>query len=458
MRRLVGFVTVCCLSGVLSVLLPSYASAVDRVAPMRASQATAGVAASRVFQLPQRAEFVAPYWRGNPRAHVTLSFSPDGVHFGTPVEAGRDEVGLARHDGTTYGAVRNAHGAAAVRIVTDRPLRSVTVLGLSDGAITTHRTARIQTAESAQAATTQPPVEPRSAWGADPQYMTWAPAFYATRKLVVHHTDTSNDYADRAGAESQIRAIYYYHSVTQGWGDIGYNFLIDKFGNIYEGRYSRDYAGTNPSGDDPGGRGVTGAHTQGWNSGTVGIAMLGTYTDADVTPAARQALESLLAWEASRNGIDPEATQAFVNPVSGATITTANIASHRDYAATLCPGDAFYATLPTIRRDVSARIGGTTPPADTTAPSTPLSLAATGGKNRVTLTWKPSTDDTAVTGYQVWRSQAGSTTFSLVADATGTSYVDSGLQRRTGYTYKIRAYDAAVNYSAFSNSSTAKTS
>ncbi|WP_165356916.1 N-acetylmuramoyl-L-alanine amidase [Nocardioides zhouii] len=458
MRRTIGFVIISCMSSVLSVVLPSFATAVDRTAPMRAEQVTAGVAASRVFQLPVRAEFVAPYWRGNPRAQVTLAFSLDGVHFGKPVEAGRDEIGLARHDGTTYGAIRNADGAVAVRVVTDRPLGSLTVLGLSDGAITTHRTVRFQIAESSQAATTQPLVEPRSAWGADPQYMTWTPAFYATKKLVVHHTDTSHDYADRAGAESQIRAIYYYHSVTQGWGDIGYNFLIDKFGNIYEGRYSRDYAGANPSGDDLDGRGVTGAHTQGWNSGTVGIAMLGTYTDADVTPAARQALESLLAWEASRNGIDPQATQAFVNPVSGATITTANIASHRDYAATLCPGDAFYATLPTIRRDVAARIGGTTPPADTTAPSAPLSLTATGGKNRVTLTWKPSTDDTAVTGYQIWRSQNGSTTFALVADSTGTSYVDSGLQRRTSYTYKVRAYDAPLNLSGFSNSSTAKTS
>ena len=120
--------------------------------------------------------------------------------------------------------------------------------------------------------------------------MTWAPQFYATKKLVVHHTATSDDYADRAGAEAQIRSIYYYHSVTQGWGDIGYNFLIDKFGNIYEGRYSRDYAGANPTGDDATGRGVTGAHTGGWNSGTVGVALLGTLTTHDATPAAREAL------------------------------------------------------------------------------------------------------------------------------------------------------------------------
>src|SRR4030095_13258255 len=130
----------------------------------------------------------------------------------------------------------------------------------------------------------------------------------------------------------------------------------DKFGTIYEGRYSRDYAGANPTGDDATGRGVTGAHTGGWNSGTVGVALLGTLTSHDATPAARDALTRLLAWEASRNGINPEATEAFVNPVSGATITSPNIAGHRDYAATACPGDTFYPTLPALRRDAVCRV------------------------------------------------------------------------------------------------------
>ena len=65
-------------------------------------------------------------------------------------------------------------------------------------------------------------------------------------------------------------------------------------------------------------------------------------------PAARDALTRLLAWEASRNSINPEATEALVNPVSGATITSPNIAGHRGYAATACPGDTFYPTLPAI--------------------------------------------------------------------------------------------------------------
>ena len=298
---------------------------------------------------------MATYWQGNPDALVTLAFSSDGVHFGTPQSAGRDEMGEQRKNGTTYGALLSAPGAVAVRVSTDRPLKRLTVLGLSDGVTTTAQEPTPSSTPAVEsAATAEPSIVSRGGWGADPAYMTWAPQFYSTKKLIVHHTATSDNYTNRAGAEAQIRSIYYYHSVTQDWGDIGYNFLIDKFGTIYEGRYSRDYAGANPTGDDATGRGVTAAHTSGWNSGTVGVALLGTLTTHDATPAARDALTRLLAWEASRNGINPEATEAYVNPVSGATITSPNIAGHRDYAATACPGDTFYPTLPAIRRDVAA--------------------------------------------------------------------------------------------------------
>jgi hypothetical protein len=286
--------------------------------------------------------------------------------------------------------------------------------------------------------------------------MKWAPQFYATKKLVVHHTDTSNDYIDQAGAEAQIRSIYYYHSVTQDWGDIGYNFLIDKFGNIYEGRYSRDYAGGNPTGDNTAGLGVTGAHTSGWNSGTVGVALLGTLTSNDATPAARQALERLLAWEASRNGIDPQATAPFVNPVSGATITTPNIAGHRDYLATACPGDAFYPTLPAIRAETAALITGTPAP-DTTAPTAPTALKATAGRTQVNLTWSPASDNVGVARYQVWRSRSSTSGFTQIGGPTATSFTSGSLARRTTYWFKVRAVDAAGNLGHFSTAASTRT-
>ena len=425
------------------------ASAAGRVGT-RSEEVVRSVPDTAVVALARPATTVAAYWQGNAAAHVTLAFSADGVLFGTPRPAGRDEIGGQRKNGTTYGALLATPGAVAVRVRTDRPLTRLTVLGLSHPMTTVAAPKLSLGLPAAEAATAEPSVVSRPSWGADPSYMTWAPQFYATKKLVVHHTATTDDYADRAGAEAQIRSIYYYHSVTQGWGDIGYNFLIDKFGTIYEGRYSRDYAGANPTGDDATGHGVTGAHTSGWNSGTVGVALLGTLTTHDATPAARSALTRLLAWEASRNGIDPEATEPFVNPVSGAAITSPNIAGHRDYAATACPGDTFYPTLPSIRRDVAAQVAGGTTVPDTTPPSAPTDLKAAPGRTQVTLTWTAAHDNVAVTGYQVWRSSSATIGFSQVGTTTGTTYTAGSLLRRTTYYFRVRAVDASGNAGPFS--------
>ena len=417
----------------------------------RSERVVRSVTGAATVALTRPATSVATYWRGNADARVTLAFSSDGVHFGTPQSAGRDEMGEQRKNGTTYGALLSAPGAVAVRVSTDRPLKRLTVLGLSDGRTTTAQEPTLSSTSATESgATAEPSIVSRGGWGADPAYMTWAPQFYSTKKLIVHHTATSDNYANRAEAEAQIRSIYYYHSVTQDWGDIGYNFLIDKFGTIYEGRYSRDYAGANPTGDDESRRGVTGAHTGGWNSGTVGVALLGTLTTHDATPAARDALIRLLAWEASRNGINPEATEAFVNPVSGATITSANIAGHRDYAATACPGDTFYPTLPAIRRDVATLIAGSTPPPDTTPPSQPTALTAVPGRTQVTLTWNAPAETDDVNNYQVWRSRSATTGFTQVGTPTGTTFTVGSLSRRTRYYFRVRAVDTSGNIGPFS--------
>jgi hypothetical protein len=434
-------------------------ASVPRHVATRSERVVRSVTAAATVALTQPATSVATYWQGNADALVTVAFSSDGVRFGTPQSAGRDEMGKQRKNGTTYGALLSAPGAVAVRVSTDRPLKRLTVLGLSDGVATTAREPTSSSASAAEsAATAEPSIVSRAGWGADPAYMTWAPQFYPTKKLIVHHTATSDNYANRAEAEAQIRSIYYYHSVTQDWGDIGYNFLIDKFGTIYEGRYSRDYAGANPTGDDATGRGVTAAHTSGWNSGTVGVALLGTLTTHDATPAARDALTRLLAWEASRNGINPEATEGFVNPVSGATITSPNIGGHRDYAATACPGDTFYPTLPAIRRDVGALITGTTPAPDTTPPSQPTDLTAVPGRTQVTLSWTAPAETDDVKNYQVWRSRSATSGFTQAGTPTGRTFTVGSLSRRTTYYFRVRAVDTSGNIGLFGATVSARTS
>src|SRR5439155_21711364 len=218
---------------------------------------------------------VAVHWRGSRSARVRIAFSRDQHHYGKRTRVQLDEVGLQRPGGETYGTLMVASRARAVRIWSDRPLSRLCVLALTDRG--KQRRPSLVTASSH---VPQPAVIPRSGWGADESLRfdssgkeIWPPTFWPIQKLIVHHTATQNNDPNPAAT---IRSIYYYHAVTQGWGDIGYNFLIDEAGNVYEGRHSRDYAfGESPTGEDLNGNGVTGAHAQGDNSGTVEIALLG---------------------------------------------------------------------------------------------------------------------------------------------------------------------------------------
>jgi len=299
------------------------------------------------------------HWRGGARAGVRLALSRDGRRFGRsrPVEI--DDLSAAYPGRETYGSVIVARGLRAVRVTARHRLRRLTVLWLDNRRPPMRRPID---AASASVGYAQPKVIPRIDWGADEAYRfdssgaeIWPSAFYPVQKLIVHHTATQNNDPDPAAT---IRSIYYYHAITQGWGDIGYNFLIDEAGNIYEGRHTFDYpSGSSPTEENPAGYGATAAHVQGYNSGTVGIALLGTLSNQDATAAARGALERLLAWEADHHGIDPQGASLYTNPVNGTQATFPNIAGHRDLAATECPGGAFYATLSTIRADVAQMLG-----------------------------------------------------------------------------------------------------
>ncbi len=375
--------------GVLAAAVFSAASAATGVGfpvPTRAETASFSLTDVKTITLGAPADQVAVYWRGDKNAHVTLAFSSDGIDFSAPVDAGRDDNGEETQGGMTYGEVQVADGAVAVRVATDVPLAQFNVLGLSS---TDGVGSRLASAGGPVVpAGDQPTIISRTGWGADPKYLNWAPEFYPATKVIVHHT------ADNIGAAGTqdyyanlVRSIYYYHAVTQGWGDIAYNFLIDPLGNIYEGRYS-DVDNTSPGGEDIFGNGVIGGHTYGCNTGTIGIAVLGTYSSKDISAAARASLETLIAWEATRNGIDPSGWGPYDNPFNTSPpIQTYNIAGHRDYRSTDCPGTAFYNSLPIIRQDVVSLTGPITTP---TPYPTYLLLAAspkspTGGEE-VTIT------------------------------------------------------------------------
>src|SRR5919199_3954275 len=349
--------------------------------PTLAHSASASISRVHTFPAPRHVTHVAVHWRGARGARVRVALSRDGRRFARAVPVGLDDAFEAHPGGETYGAVIVAPRVHAVRVLTDRPLRRLTVLWLGD------RGRRLPLlARTASVGYSQPKVIPRIDWGADESYRfdssgreIWPPAFYPVQKLIVHHTATQNS---DPNPPATIRSIYYYHAVTQAWGDIGYNFLIDEAGRIYEGRHTFDYSsGSSPTEENAAGYGVTAAHAQGYNSGTVGIALLGTLTNQAATPAARDALERLLAWEADEHGIDPQGASLYTNPVNGTQATFPNIAGHRDVAATECPGGTFYATLPSIRTDVAAMLGATAPAPDFALAVSPASQSVVRGRS-----------------------------------------------------------------------------
>lgn len=224
----------------------------------------------------------------------------------------------------------------------------------------------------------------RADWGADEELRfdatgneIWPPTHHPVQVLTVHHTATKNNDPD---PEATVRAIYRYHAVDNGWGDIGYQYLIDESGVVYEGRWSGTASASceTANGDgsefgheaadaDADADGVldemtTGAHTGGANSGNMGIALLGEFTDhprtgGDPKVAAVSSLEDVLAELAVRHALDPTKLDVlYVNPVDGSTKTVPTISGHRDWNATECPGKRLYGQLPTIRQNVAAKM------------------------------------------------------------------------------------------------------
>jgi hypothetical protein len=194
-----------------------------------------------------------------------------------------------------------------------------------------------------------PLIIPRLSWGAD-ESIRRAPPQYAPalQYALVHHTAGTNNYSP-ADSAAIVRGIEIYHVKGNGWNDIGYNFLVDKYGQIFEGRYG---------GVD---RPVVGAHAQGFNTGSVGVAVLGTYNSAAPPAVAQTALENLLAWRLDIAHVDPLSSLTVSSggnprfPV-GTPVFLRAISGHRDTGFTECPGNALYARVGAIARQ-AAQIG-----------------------------------------------------------------------------------------------------
>ena len=218
---------------------------------------------------------------------------------------------------------------------------------------------QVPVAERAAAAPGAPDIVTRAEWGADESIKSTTGScvrrFFPVQQLFVHHTVGRNF---ESNPKAAMRAIYYFHTQRQGWCDVGYNFVVGWDGTIYEGRWARKYAPWEVhSSEDSTGRAVAGAHVSGYNSGSVGVSVMGNFSEVQPPPAVRKSLAQLLAWEADRHGLRPRGEHTYRNPETGESRRLKYISGHRDAGYTECPGNFLYAALPAVRKDTAAAMG-----------------------------------------------------------------------------------------------------
>ncbi|MDR7276575.1 peptidoglycan recognition protein family protein [Catenuloplanes atrovinosus] len=194
-----------------------------------------------------------------------------------------------------------------------------------------------------------PAMVDRAAWRADERINRGGVVYTgAPQVMFVHHTAGTNDYTCAQSA-ALIRAIHVYHVKSRKWGDIGYNFVVDKCGTVYEGR--RGGAELH----------VMGAHTFGFNTNSLGVVVLGTYGAKGASAAAIRSLAHLAAWKLGPEAADP-AAQAILESRAdnryqpGNQVIFARVSGHRDGVQTECPGNALYRQIPQVRRQAAALI------------------------------------------------------------------------------------------------------
>jgi uncharacterized protein with LGFP repeats len=264
----------------------------------------------------------------------------------------------------------------------------------------------------ATASTARPPIVSRAQWGADESLRSGSPSYSSTiQAAYVHHTASTNDYT-AAQAAAQVRGIYAYHTRSLGWSDVGYNFLVDKFGRIYEGR--------------AGGveRAVVGAHAGGFNTSTMGLAMMGTYTSVAPSAVTLDAVRDLLAWKLSLYGRNPTGKTTLTSGggssskyPAGTRVSVNVILGHRETNSTACPGDVGNSKLPGLRTAVAGRMSATSDPISTKRAANDWLGAATaaesqiaGGRQRPyqngTIYWSSATGAFIVHGAILGRYQA----------------------------------------------------
>jgi peptidoglycan hydrolase-like protein with peptidoglycan-binding domain len=287
----------------------------------------------------------------------TLSTPDDGPD-STTGEASTARVG-------TTPLVTNGATGVQVRVETPggRPLPDVKVTTIDPGTSPADDDlTRATPAASASAAARQPTIITRAQWGADERLRGPMTLSSTVKSIVIHHTAGTNSYTE-ATAAAQVRGIYAYDTQGLGWADIAYNFLVDKWGRVYEGRAGSI---TLP---------VRGAHAMGFNTDTMGIAAMGNYETAAAPAVMVDALAKVAGWKLSQYGVNPLGTARLTSQggsgtkyAAGVSVTLPAINAHQNTSYTLCPGKYLYPSMDTIRQKAAlyASYSSTSAPAPVT--------------------------------------------------------------------------------------------
>jgi len=279
---------------------------------------------------------------------------------------------------------------------------------------------------SAQAATgdvLRPKIVTRAQWGADESLgSSWPDVSSRLSAMYLHHTAGSNTYT-KAQAAAQVRAIYAFHVKGRGWPDIGYQFLVDRFGTIYQGR--RDAIADLP----------IGAQAGGYNTDTIGVSAMGNFQTAKPSAAMLASIEKVFAWEAYAHRLDVRGRTTLITGTStgsdtrakkGVKVTVPVLLGHRDTNGTACPGTYLYAKLPTIRKAVAARVDAAVASYGSPRPAlaAPTAVAATAAQ--VPVQW-------AGASTYAWRPVAGAVRYQVLTSSSALAEDGPDLRSWTVY-------------------------
>jgi N-acetylmuramoyl-L-alanine amidase len=334
MRAVMSFAAVALLGAVWPGAAAAATDAVDfeqsvpkrAMAGMAAAGAHPGGVPARTVRAPGRFDLLGLRWRAGQEPDVWVRVRRSG-RWSRWVYVPHSHGPLRRRGEEGSDPVW-AGGADAYQLRLSRPVR-----GLRAHFVRVRRPKR--RAARAAAAPGQPAIVSRAAWGASSCQPRESPSYGRVDVAFVHHTVNANDYTPEE-SPAIVLAICRYHRNSNGWSDIGYNFLVDRHGQVFEGR---------AGGTD---RAVVGAQAAGYNSVSTGVSNIGEFSNDRQTAAGMDALSRILAWKLGVHGVPAEGT------VTTAGRTFQRISGHRDANSTACPGDALYAQLPELRRRVAA--------------------------------------------------------------------------------------------------------